>query len=187
MSVVFWERGTRRSAVTSPDGMSQYPAQPYGSRSGTSIWIRLPNWPAPGYEHGQPQTPADGGGVTPAKTRIICVARSPRQPSSANTFDPPDRSHLPPRSSQYVNGVRAATRRSSTPVHHLLSFAGLFCIFPPLSCLVFCCPCDKKTEFHPAPGAVVAPPGATVTYFQQPQPAVQYQQPEQNPGYYPKT
>ena len=68
-----------------------------------------------------------------------------------------------------------------------LSCAALFCIVPPLSCLVFCCPCDKKTEFQPAPGAVVAPPGATVTYFQQPQPAVQYQQPEQNPGYYPKT
>ena len=27
---VFWERGTRLSAITSPDGMSQYPAQPYG-------------------------------------------------------------------------------------------------------------------------------------------------------------
>jgi len=88
----------------------------------------------------------------------------------------------------YVNGVPGHYEEVVYPGPiTCLSCAGLFCIFPPLSCLVFCCPCDKKTEFHPAPGAVVAPPGATVTYFQQPQPAVQYQQPEQNPGYYPKT
>ena len=104
------------------------------------------------------------------------------------------RSHLPhPVPSQYVNGVPGHYEEVVYPGPiTCLSCAGLFCIFPPLSCLVFCCPCDKKTEFHPAPGAVVAPPGATVTYFQQPQPAVQYQQPEQNqyqqnPGYYPKT
>lgn len=68
-----------------------------------------------------------------------------------------------------------------------LSCVGLMFLIGPFSLCVFCCPCDKKTEFYPTPGAVVAPAGATVTYFQQPQPAVQYQQPEQNPGYYPKT
>lgn len=70
---VFWERGTRRAAVTSPDGMSQYPAQPYG--------VQVQQVPQYGYAqpgYGQPpgygQAPSPQQmvvSVTPAKTRII--------------------------------------------------------------------------------------------------------------------
>ena len=74
---VFWERGTRLSAVTSPDGMSQYPAQPYG--------VQVQQVPQYGYAqpgYGQPpgydqaphaQTMQTVVSVTPAKTRIVCA------------------------------------------------------------------------------------------------------------------
>jgi hypothetical protein len=114
---------------------------------------------------------------------------SPERRSSTPTPPPDGSAHISdPFHSQYVNGV---------PGHYeVVQYPGpitcLSCLltvwFFPLNFLVFCCPCDKKTEFHPHGGMVAAPPGATVTYYQQPQPVAQYQQPpQQQPGYYPKT
>ena len=113
---------------------------------------------------------------------------SPERRSSTPTPPLDGSAHISdPFHAQYVNGVPGHYEERMYPGPITCLSCLLTVWFFPLNFLVFCCPCDKKTEFHPHGGMPAAPPGATVTYYQQPQPAVQYQQPEQNPGYYPKT
>jgi hypothetical protein len=122
---------------------------------------------------------------------------SPERRSSTPTPPPDGSAHISDLfHSQYVNGVPGhyEERMYPGPITCLGCLCTAFFVGP-FGLLAFCCPCDKKTEFCPhgsmvgAPGGMVAaPPGATVTYYQQPQPVAQYQQPpQQQPGYYPKT
>jgi hypothetical protein len=114
---------------------------------------------------------------------------SPERRSSTPTPPPDGSAHISDLfHSQYVNGVPGHYEERMYPGPITCLSCLLTVWFFPLNFLVFCCPCDKKTEFHPHGGMPAAPPGATVTYYQQPQPVAQYQQPpQQQPGYYPKT
>ena len=122
---------------------------------------------------------------------------SPERRSSTPTPPLDGSAHISdPLHSQYVNGVPGhyEERMYPGPITCLGCLCTAFFVGP-FGLLAFCCPCDKKTEFCPhgamvgVPGGMpAAPPGATVTYYQQPQPVAQYQQPpQQQPGYYPKT
>jgi hypothetical protein len=115
---------------------------------------------------------------------------SPERRSSTPTPPPDGSAHISDLfHSQYVNGVPGhyEERMYPGPITCLGCLCTAFFVGP-FGLLAFCCPCDKKTEFHPHGGMPAAPPGATVTYYQQPQPVAQYQQPpQQQPGYYPKT
>ena len=121
----------------------------------------------------------------------------PERRSSTPTPPPDGSAHISdPFHSRYVNGVPGhyEERMYPGPITCLGCLCTAFFVGP-FGLLAFCCPCDKKTEFCPhgamvgVPGGMpAAPPGATVTYYQQPQPVAQYQQPpQQQPGYYPKT